>query len=225
MSLSRFLRDYLYIPLGGNRKGKLRRHVNLLITMLLGGLWHGANWTFLVWGGLHGMYLVINHAWQGLRGRFGFESSGASTAYRAFSAGITFLAVVVAWVFFRSDSVGTGLSIIKGMTGYNGLALPMKWVDGPEHGFFIQWLLDRGIKTTENYALFAAGEELRLLALLLLICWCLPNTVDIFALDRRAVKPFWRWKPNGWWAFLTVIMAFFSVLSISNPSEFIYFQF
>jgi D-alanyl-lipoteichoic acid acyltransferase DltB (MBOAT superfamily) len=61
MSLSQFLRDYLYIPLGGNRKGQARRYVNLMVTMLLGGLWHGAGWTFVIWGGLHGLYLVANH--------------------------------------------------------------------------------------------------------------------------------------------------------------------
>src|SRR5216684_6257928 len=64
MTLSRFLRDYLYIPLGGNRLGPKRRYLNLFLTMLLGGLWHGANWNFLIWGGLHGAYLLINHAWR-----------------------------------------------------------------------------------------------------------------------------------------------------------------
>ena len=64
MTLSRFLRDYLYIPLGGNRHGRVLRYVNLMITMLLGGLWHGAAWTFVVWGALHGVYLCINHAWN-----------------------------------------------------------------------------------------------------------------------------------------------------------------
>ncbi|HET7832180.1 MAG TPA: MBOAT family O-acyltransferase, partial [Gallionella sp.] len=67
MTLSRFLRDYLYSPLGGNRRGKVRRYLNLWLVMLLGGLWHGAGWTFVIWGGLHGIYLVITHAWQSLR--------------------------------------------------------------------------------------------------------------------------------------------------------------
>ena len=66
MTLSRFLRDYLYIPLGGNRHGRVLRYVNLMITMLLGGLWHGAAWTFVVWGALHGLYLCVNHAWNHL---------------------------------------------------------------------------------------------------------------------------------------------------------------
>lgn len=66
MTLSRFLRDYLYVPLGGNRKGSIWRYGNLMITMLIGGLWHGASWMFLVWGGLHGGYLIIAHLWRRL---------------------------------------------------------------------------------------------------------------------------------------------------------------
>src|SRR6202049_52948 len=68
ITLSRFLRDYLYIPLGGNRLGEQRRYLNLLLTMLLGGLWHGAGWNYLIWGGLHGIYLCTNHLWRGWRG-------------------------------------------------------------------------------------------------------------------------------------------------------------
>src|SRR5690606_39026648 len=75
MSLSRFLRDYLYIPLGGNRKGEVRRFTNLMITMLLGGLWHGAAWTFVLWGGLHGVFLVINHGWIKIKRRFGLPAT------------------------------------------------------------------------------------------------------------------------------------------------------
>jgi D-alanyl-lipoteichoic acid acyltransferase DltB (MBOAT superfamily) len=92
MTLSRFLRDYLYIPLGGNRKGPLRRHANLLATMLLGGLWHGANWTFVVWGGLHGLYLVVNHLWRQHFGRQGPPVPAVSALYWL----LTLLAVVVA---------------------------------------------------------------------------------------------------------------------------------
>ena len=73
ITLSRFLRDYLYIPLGGSRLGAPRRYANLMITMLLGGLWHGAGWTFVIWGGLHGIFLVINHAWHGLRRALGHD--------------------------------------------------------------------------------------------------------------------------------------------------------
>src|SRR5436853_4060186 len=105
MTLSRFLRDYLYFTLGGNRRGPMRRYVNLLITMLLGGFWHGANWTFILWGGLHGIYLIINHGWLVLVRR-----SPRLTAFRQSRLGatlglaLTFFAVVVAWVFFRAPT-------------------------------------------------------------------------------------------------------------------------
>src|SRR5258707_15298170 len=72
MTLSRFLRDYLYVPLGGNRRGEARRYVNLLVTMVLGGLWHGAAWTFVLWGGLHGIFLALNHLLIAFRQEIGF---------------------------------------------------------------------------------------------------------------------------------------------------------
>ncbi|HET9700323.1 MAG TPA: MBOAT family O-acyltransferase, partial [Burkholderiales bacterium] len=111
MTLSRFLRDYLYIPLGGSRRGGSRRYLNLMLTMVLGGLWHGANWTFVVWGGLHGFYLMVNHAWHALRRRLGLGDGGRGGRW----AGrvLTFLAVVVAWVFFRAESVDDALYVLK----------------------------------------------------------------------------------------------------------------
>src|SRR5437868_11510273 len=102
MTLSQFLRDYLYIPLGGNRRGPALRYVNLMITMLLGGLWHGAAWTFVVWGALHGVYLCTNHAWNNY-GPAVAPRFARLTNLAAFI--LTFLSVVVAWVFFRADSL------------------------------------------------------------------------------------------------------------------------
>lgn len=126
MTLSQFLRDYLYIPLGGNRRGPSRRYINLMITMLLGGLWHGANWTFVVWGALHGAYLVVNHGWQEARRRLGFpvRETPGSIAARALGVALTFACVVVAWVFFRADSLGAALSVLKGMTDVGGVTRP-----------------------------------------------------------------------------------------------------
>ncbi|HVM85084.1 MAG TPA: MBOAT family O-acyltransferase [Candidatus Binatia bacterium] len=109
MTLSRFLRDYLYFPLGGNRLGPRRRYLNLMIVMLLGGLWHGAGWTYVIWGGLHGLYLVANHLW---RGAFGADRMPAALA-RA----LTFLAVLVAWVPFRAADLGTALHLWSAMLG------------------------------------------------------------------------------------------------------------
>ena len=119
MTLSRFLRDYLYIPLGGSRHGKSRRYVNLMVTMVLGGLWHGAGWTFVVWGGLHGFYLMINHAWRNLKQGMGWSDGGRWSNLGA--GALTFLAVVVGWVFFRSDNLATALQVLSGMSGLNGV--------------------------------------------------------------------------------------------------------
>src|ERR1700722_5169056 len=100
MTLSRFLRDYVYIPLGGNRKGPVRRHINLMLTMLIGGLWHGANWTFVVWGGFHGLGLVVNHVWHALGGVRPPAAGGTRWVCKI----ATFVFVVLAWTFFRADS-------------------------------------------------------------------------------------------------------------------------
>ncbi|MCA9512456.1 MAG: MBOAT family protein [Myxococcales bacterium] len=118
VTLSRFLRDYVYIPLGGNRHGRPRRYANLMATMLLGGLWHGASWTFVAWGGLHGALLVANHGFRRLRRARGW--TGTSAPGRALATLATTLAVVVAWVFFRADSFGTAAAMLASMAGAHG---------------------------------------------------------------------------------------------------------
>ena len=108
ISLSSWLRDYLYIPLGGNRKGKFRTYLNLLITMLLGGLWHGANWKFIFWGGMHGVGLIVDKLWQKI-------TKGKLKEYRiARIIGwfITLHFVIFLWIFFRADSFATAWEII-----------------------------------------------------------------------------------------------------------------
>jgi len=111
ITLSRFLRDHVYIPLGGNRHGEVRRHTNVMTTMLLGGLWHGAAWNFVLWGGLHGLYLVL-HA------RFPWRLPAVATRT------LTLLAVIVAWVPFRASGLDATMAMLRGMAGYNGIALP-----------------------------------------------------------------------------------------------------
>lgn len=114
ISLSRFLRDYLYIPLGGNRTGEMRRVVNVMITMLLGGLWHGAAWKFMLWGGLHGVYLVVHGWWD----RMGVRLP------RRLAWALTLLAVLLAWVPFRSANFAAATMFYRGLCGANGLAVP-----------------------------------------------------------------------------------------------------
>jgi len=112
MTLSNFLRDYLYIPLGGNRRGPARGAVNLMVTMLLGGLWHGANWTFVIWGALHGVYITINHWWR----RLGMQLPGPV------SWALTFSAVLVGYVFVRAASLARARVLLGGMVGVYGFA-------------------------------------------------------------------------------------------------------
>ena len=111
ITLSGFLRDHVYIPLGGNRRGEARRNVNLMATMLLGGLWHGAAWNFVLWGGLHGLCLVVHGQY-----RWNLPAAAGRT--------LTLLAVVVAWVPFRATGLGATLAMLRGMAGLNGIALP-----------------------------------------------------------------------------------------------------
>ncbi|MBS0643173.1 MAG: MBOAT family protein [Proteobacteria bacterium] len=115
MTLSRFLRDYLYIPLGGNRAGPVRQAVNVVLTMLLGGLWHGANWTFVAWGGLHGGALAVNHWW---------EAKGANGGLRLPTPVawlLTLLFVMACWVLFRSPTFSQAGDILGSMAFLHGL--------------------------------------------------------------------------------------------------------
>jgi len=109
MTLSRFLRDYLYIPLGGNRRGPVRRYLNLLITMLLGGLWHGASWNFAVWGGIHGLGLLVNHAWQSAAERTGWRVPVV------LAQALTLALIMLAWVPFRADTLTHVVTIWQAM--------------------------------------------------------------------------------------------------------------
>lgn len=116
ISLSSWFRDYVYIPLGGNRKGKLRRYCNVMITFLLSGLWHGADGTFLFWGGIHGMANVAESifGWNGKK------------KHRILSAGIVFLFVTFAWIFFRADTMQEALYVIQYM--FSGISAPLTYV-------------------------------------------------------------------------------------------------
>ena len=196
MTLSQFLRDYLYIPLGGNRYGRLLRYVNLMITMLLGGLWHGAAWTFVVWGALHGLYLCINHAWINYGPPIPRHLHGVAAVVASY---LTFVAVVVAWVFFRADSLASALSVLSRM------ADPGHIVFG--HAEMVQ---------AGSIAIYAA------------IAWFAPNTQQIVGYDHknRSVGENLRLGQLRPLLLYGGAAAFaFGVLGIQQHSEFIYFRF
>ena len=232
MTLSRFLRDYLYFPLGGNRKGPVRRYVNLLITMLLGGLWHGAGWTFLVWGGLHGIYLTINHAWRALRQRLGADPDRDSRMGRLAARAVTFLAVTVAWVFFRSRDFHEALAILEGMAGLNGFLLPDTWLT--KAGDVGPWLAEHGVQFVPNLA-FGGSHQIAWIAALLAIAWFAPNTQQLLARyapviagtegEADGASPRFSWRPEMVWALAVGVLGFAAISSMAKPQVFLYFQF
>jgi len=228
MTLSRFLRDYLYISLGGNRRGKVRRYVNLLVTMMLGGLWHGANWTFLAWGALHGVYLMVNHAWDATAGRIrAVAAFRASRAGRVFGYVITFLAVVVAWVFFRAPSFHAGWAMLGGMAGRGGIEIPAAVADHlqPLAPVFAAW----GVRIGGSGTQFI--DTWLWIVALLAIAFMAPNTQEILArghptLEHPAHLPRrLRWSESTAWAVAAGITAFLGVLAVTRGSVFLYWQF
>jgi len=207
ITLSEFLRVYLYFPLGGNRKGKARRYVNLFTTMLLGGLWHGAGWTFIFWGGLHGAYLTVNHAW-----RDWIKASGrikeASGLTQLLGGALTFVAVLAAWVFFRADTFATAGRMLTGMAGIrrHNMAAAM-----PVH---------------------ITLYELLIVCASLALAWLTPNMQQWMAdgnpaLETEDVVPVRRWRPEPIYALVVGVLLFISIKTFfaSEPSPFLYFNF
>ena len=217
MTLSRFLRDYLYIPLGGNKHGPLRRYGNLMVTMLLGGLWHGAGWNFLLWGGLHGAYLCIQHAW-----------SSMFRLPRPLAVLLTFVAVVIAWVFFRATSLPIAFDLLAGMAGAHGVGLPE--AIGQRLGPLAPLLQRLGV---DFYG--GGGEQFVTtwfwVTVAAFVAFACPNTQQIHARLRPAIE---RVRPlrgglhfslRPRWAIGLGLASTLCVLALSRPSEFLYFQF
>lgn len=240
ITLSTFLRDYLYIPLGGNRKGPARRYANLMATMLLGGLWHGAGWTFVIWGGLHGFYLMVNHLWRGFKQRMGWGDGGRIAHLAA--VGLTFLAVTVAWVFFRADSFSSAWTMLSGMAGMNGVSLP-NYFDGRLPEFLAltdhPQLVYNGIFPLSH---ISSSMALVSIAAGLALVWFFPNVrqmlvkyqpvwEDMVSKPTPAPLPHNRlartlaWRPVAHQAWAMGALFTLCVFSLTKVSEFLYFQF
>ena len=218
ITLSRFLRNYLYIPLGGNRLGEQRRYTNLMVTMLLGGLWHGAGWNFLVWGGLHGLYLSINHLWREWRGGEARASASGLTA-KGLSWVTTFFAVVIAWVFFRAKTMAGAWLMLSSLFGFDAGSSAYTTPG-------ILRVMDLPVLVGEERLLLIGGGAV---ALALAIALFLPNVPQIFAYReyRRPPEPgaLVRWRPNAAWALFTALALSSSLFGMWQRLEFLYFQF
>ncbi len=231
MTLSRFLRDYLYIPLGGNRNGNARRYLNLFLTMTLGGLWHGAGWTFVIWGMLHGAFLISNNVWSSLTKNIRLASSWVRNVTSLLSLVMTFIAVVVAWVFFRASSIDAALSILAGMIGLNGVPLPGRGLLGGEVVGILEGL---GVRFGWPGPLFGGFQHAGWLFGLLAVVWLLPNTQEIMQKFRPALESgvtdsprssYFLWRPSLVSCLLAWLALMASLLQLNQVSEFLYFQF
>ncbi|MDD4287431.1 MAG: MBOAT family protein [Candidatus Peribacteraceae bacterium] len=214
ITLSRFLMTYLYIPLGGSRHGQARTLLNLFLTMLIGGLWHGAGWTFIVWGAWHGGFLVLHRIW--LKTAEYPLLRVAAVPIRLCAVPLTFLMITVGWVFFRAENIATALTLLKSMAGLHGVAF------SPEMSLLP--------------SAFAWKRCLQLLAILSAIVWFAPTTQafvkEILPADTPQEKtdPFTlrlRWKPTAFFALCSTVMALTAVTTLFLAQEhvFIYFQF
>lgn len=203
ITLSTFLRDYLYIPLGGNRHGRARRYLNVFVTMLLGGLWHGAGWTFIAWGAWHGLLITLNHAWRDFVAK-GKPSESGVVVRRLF----TFLAVMIGWVFFRANSIDTAFRILRTMAGIGGTGLGASsvslegwlWLAGL---LVLAWFFPNTQQITARFQ---------------------PSLEKIEPLTRG----WWArlaWEPDRKWSFACALLFLLAVLQLSKITEFLYFQF
>ncbi len=206
ITLSRFLRDYLYIPLGGNRRGPARRQANILITMTLGGLWHGAGWTFILWGLYHGLLLLLNHAWRQAR---------LPAPPRPLCVLITFLAVMAGWVLFRSESLAAArlmfealLQMGSGAAADARLPTDLEWL-GIAVLLAAVWLLPNTVQLMRRAFLLSDDNTRRHLA-------------------EDGPRPAWRrlaWRPGLAWAAVAALCLALALMPMRPRIEFLYFQF
>jgi D-alanyl-lipoteichoic acid acyltransferase DltB (MBOAT superfamily) len=203
--------------------------------MVLGGFWHGAQWTFVFWGFLHGVYLLINYGWQNLLRKAGYKQR-PNWLMSQFAQILTFIAVVFAWVFFRSESFHAGVAFLKSMMGLNGFALWTTYLAQLNKFFGLgNQLVLMGWEF--GFMDYFDKEELFHLLGLLFIVWIFPNTQQIMtysnaslenAVSDQKILPFqWMyWQPKIIWACITSIMLIASISFYMNQvSEFLYFQF
>ena len=211
ITLSAFLRDYLYVPLGGNRAGWLLRYRNIMITMVLGGLWHGAGWTFVIWGAAHGVLLLGNHMWRALLSRMVPANAIWRFCPRIMQAGLTFACVALAWVVFRAHDLRAAGRIYVALlpTG------PWQFPTWPDPGDLFEAFL--AARQPAGWLWIGLG---------LGIVWTLPNAARWTAYDPTPNAP-WLTRPGAALGLLTGLALWLSLkwMAVQPPTEFLYFNF
>lgn len=200
ITLSRFLKDYVYIPLGGNRKGEIRTYTNLFATFLLGGIWHGAGWTFIFWGALHGIALVIHRAWHEL----GFKMNTVLAWF------ITFNFINIGWVFFRAKEFEDAIKVLKGMIGITGINLP--YALSSKLSFLSQYGVNFG-----NFIVETGGDKYAFI-------WSILGVVLVVAF-KNSMELENTFKTSNKTVWFAGILFTVGMLSMNKISEFLYFNF
>ena len=229
ITLTRFLREYLYFPLGGNRCGPWRHASNILFTMLLSGLWHGAGWTYVIWGGLHGCYLVIAHRWQRFVKWGGWQLN--YWWYRALSVALTFMVVLFAWVFFRAPTLTVARSVLGSMVGQHGLTMS-NTVTNPAKAPGLWWSKLGVVFVAPSFEVESYTRMMQLVVLTLGIALFLPNAQQLLqaygpALETTQPARWFRLR-LGWTSGLVLGGTFFWVVRsfyVAAPTPFLYFNF
>jgi len=212
MTLSRWLRDYLYIPLGGNRRGKFRTYCNLAITMLLSGLWHGASWNFVIFGAINGVGLIIHRIWSQFNLRM----------FAFLACTLTFLLWSASLIFFRADTSERALEIYTGLFGMNGYIAPGGLTELSLTGLLFGGQLE---KTFENL-LVASPLSIAFTVIFAVVAFRMPNLLEISGFIKYDGGP--RFKQSRGWSFATALVAFWCLLTMlgnDKPQEFLYYQF
>ena len=200
ITLSRFLRDYIYIPLGGNRVGSFRNYSNLMMTFIIGGIWHGAGWTFIFWGFLHGFALIIHRIWNQL----GFK---INTLFAWF---VTFNFINITWVFFRASEWNDAVNIIRSMLGLNGMVLPNIFFE--KLSFLSTYGVDFGGFLEHIHGSLFTFFWLFLTLFLVLFCKNSMEKMANFRLNYQTVL-------------FTAGLLVYAIYSMHKVSEFLYFNF
>jgi alginate O-acetyltransferase complex protein AlgI len=233
ITLTNFIRDYLYFPLGGSRKGLSRQYLNIMIIMLLCGLWHGAGWTFVAWGGLHGLYIIVNHLWLSLRRRWGQDLDHPTWYGTVLARGLTFAALLASVALIRADSLPSSWLMVKGLAGLHGVLLPETHLRVWGLGFLEPYLVGPAIQV--GHLSLLGSYPLEWLGFCWFIVTFMPNTQEIMSRfepalhyqlrDSHGPWTWLRWRPTPVWALVCGILGTLSLLMMARPNPFLYFQF